>query len=97
MVPSVIDTLLHPQRTPPPPIDVDLARVMGAGTVAWAASMVVTGVLWWLDLAPGEWVYVCGAGVVLGLAGVLWSRRNGRLSADGTGAMVRPGDADEPA
>jgi len=96
-VPSVLSTLLHPQRTPPPPIDVDLARVMGTGTVVWAAALLVTGVLWWLDVVPGTWVCVCGAGVVLGLVGVLWARRNGHLSADGTGAMVRPGEQDRAA
>jgi len=91
-VPPIVDTLLHPQRTPPPPIDVDLAKVMGAGTVVWAAALVVTGVLSLLDVVPVSWVLVCAAGVLLGIVGVQWARRNGRLSPDGTGAMVRPDD-----
>lgn len=89
-MPSVISTLLHPQRTPPPPIDVDLARVMGVGTGVWAVVLVVTSVLWRLDVVPGTWVWVGAAGVVLGFVGVLWARRNGRLAPDGSGAMVRP-------
>jgi len=91
-VPPIVKTLLHPQRTPPPPIDVDLARVMGTGTVVWAGALVVTGLLSLLDVVPTAWVFVCAAGVLLGLVGVQWARRNGRLSADGTGAMIRPGD-----
>ncbi|MCC2334223.1 DUF2530 domain-containing protein [Cellulomonas wangsupingiae] len=93
-MPSVVHTLMHPHRTPPPPIDVDLARVMGSGTTLWGAALVVTGVLSWLGVAPATWVWVCGAGVALGVVGVLWARHNGRLSSDGTGAMIRPGDED---
>ena len=94
-MPRVIDTLMHPQRTSPPPIDVDLARVMGVGTGVWAVAMVVTGVLWRLGSVPGTWLAMCGAGVVLGLLGVLWARRSGHLAADGSGAMIRPGHEDE--
>ncbi len=89
---NLVDTLMHPRRTPPPPIDVDLARVMGVGTVVWLGALAVVGVLFALDLAPARWVGVCVAGAVLGVLGFLWARRNGHLSADGTGAMVR----DEP-
>lgn len=93
-MPTVLSTLLHPQRTPPPPIDVDLARVMAVGTAVWGAALLVTGALWLLGPAPGTWAAVCAAGVVLGLVGVLWARRNGHLAADGSGAMVRPGHED---
>lgn len=89
-VPSVISTLLHPQRTPPPPIDVDLAHVMAVGTGVWAVTLGVTTVLWLLGVTPGTWAWVAAAGVVLGLVGVLWARRNGRLAPDGSGAMIRP-------
>lgn len=90
-MPTVMSTLLHPQRTPPPPIDVDLARVMWAGTGVWAAALPVTAVLWLLGVISGIWACTCAAGVVLGLVGVLWSRKNGHLASDGSGAMVRPG------
>ncbi|ADG73661.1 hypothetical protein Cfla_0750 [Cellulomonas flavigena DSM 20109] len=89
-MPSVISTLLHPQRTPPPPIDVDLARVMWAGTTVWGAAVPVTGALWLLGVISGIWVATCGAGAVLGLIGVRWARTHGRLADDGSGAMVRP-------
>jgi Flp pilus assembly protein TadB len=89
-VPTLVDTLMHPRRTPPPPIDVDLARVMGVGTAVWGAAAAVVGVLWLLDVAPLRWFAVCVSGVLLGIVGVLWARRNGRLSPDGTGAMIAP-------
>ena len=91
-VPTLLRTLLHPQRTPPPPIDVDLARVMGVGTSVWGLALVVTGVLWSLGVVPGAWVWVAAAGIALGLIGVVWARRNGRLAPDGTGAMIRPAE-----
>ena len=78
---------MHPQRTPPPPIDVDLARVMTAGTVVWVVALVAVAVLRWADVVPVEWVWVCAAGVLVGVAGVLWARHNGRMALDGTGAM----------
>lgn len=93
-MPSVLSTLMHPQRTPPPPIDVDLAKVMGVGTAVWGVALLVTGVLWLVGTVPGTWPCMCAAGVGLGLVGVLWARKNGRLAADGSGAMVRPGDQD---
>lgn len=96
-MPPVIDTLLHPQRTPPPPIDVDLARVMGVGTGVWGVALVVMGVLWRLDMVPATWVWVAAAAIVLGLLGLLWARRNGRLSPDGTGAMLGPATGEQPA
>ncbi|GIG38804.1 DUF2530 domain-containing protein [Cellulomonas phragmiteti] len=93
-MPTVLSTLLHPQRTPPPPIDVDLARVMVVGTAVWAVALLVTGALWLRDVVPGTWPCMCAAGVVLGVIGYGWSRRNGHLAADGSGAMVRPGQDD---
>lgn len=87
---SVLDTLLHPRRTPPPPLDVDLGRVMATGTALWVVACAVLGALHLVDVVPLRWVAVCAAGAVLGVVGVLWARRNGRLSADGTGAMVPP-------
>lgn len=91
---AIISTLLHPRRTPPPPIDVDLAHVMSVGIAVWGATLVVTGTLWWVDVVPARWVGVAGAGVLLGVAGYVWARRNGRLASDGSGAMVRPHEDD---
>jgi hypothetical protein len=55
---------------------VNLARVLFIGIVAWAVALVVTLVM---VLSGGaEWpaVAVCGAGIVLGVAGVFWARRH---------------------
>ncbi|WP_456786676.1 DUF2530 domain-containing protein [Cellulomonas sp. P5_C5] len=76
-MPSVITRLLHPTRTPPPPVDVDLGRVMLVGTGVWAVAFVVAAVLaWGEDDASWMPAWVCATGVLLGLLGVLWARRN---------------------
>lgn len=51
----------------PPPLDVDLATVIGVGTALWLAAFVVA-----LILRPhGDdlWLWACLAGAVLGGAG----------------------------
>ncbi|NUU18948.1 DUF2530 domain-containing protein [Cellulomonas humilata] len=68
--------MLHPTRTTPPPVAIDLERVVLVGTGIWGLALLVTGVL----VATGEleWdiVWVCATGVVLGLLGAAWARRN---------------------
>ncbi|WP_082495025.1 DUF2530 domain-containing protein [Cellulomonas sp. Leaf334] len=75
-MPSLIARLLHPTRTPPPPVDVDLGRVMLVGTAVWGVAFVVAVVL--AGSGDASWMpaWVCATGVVLGLLGVLWARRN---------------------
>ena len=75
-MPSLIARLLHPTRTPPPPVDVDLGRVMLVGTGVWAVAFVVAVVLAGSDEASWMPAWVCATGVLLGLFGVLWARRN---------------------
>ena len=75
-MPSLIARLLHPTRTPPPPVDVDLGRVMLVGTGIWAVGFVVAAVLAWGEDASWMPAWVCATGVLLGLLGVLWARRN---------------------
>ncbi|QCB94548.1 DUF2530 domain-containing protein [Cellulomonas shaoxiangyii] len=75
---SLLDTLLHPRRTPPPPLDVDLARVMSVGTVVWALALVVTGAFWAFGAAEPTTVAVCAAGTLVGVVGVVWARRLAR-------------------
>jgi hypothetical protein len=68
--------------TPPEPIaplQVDLARVMWAGTAAWAVALVVTVVLAATGRASWMPAAVCGTGMVLGFAGVWWSHRHDRM------------------
>ena len=76
-MPSLIAKLLHPTRTPPPPVDVDLGRVMLIGTAVWGVALVVAVVLALGD-DEASWMpaWVCATGVLLGLFGVLWARRN---------------------
>ena len=76
-MPSLIARLLHPTRTPPPPVDVDLGRVMLIGAGIWAVAFAVAVALAWGD-DEASWMpaWVCATGVVLGLLGVAWARRN---------------------
>lgn len=77
-MPSLVDLLLHPeQRRPnPPPLKVDLRRVLLVGIVAWAVALAVALVLLATGAQDAESVAVCGAGLALGGLGLLWERRN---------------------
>ncbi|GEK21498.1 DUF2530 domain-containing protein [Cellulomonas xylanilytica] len=75
-MPSLIARLLHPTRTPPPPVDVDLGRVMLVGTGVWTVAFVVAAVLAWGEDASWMPAWVCATGIVLGLLGMVWARRN---------------------
>ncbi|WP_159793780.1 DUF2530 domain-containing protein [Puerhibacterium puerhi] len=79
-MPSLVDLLLHPeQRRPsPPPLRVDLRRVMLAGIAAWAVALVVALALLAAGVQDAEGVAVCAAGLALGGLGLLWERRNRR-------------------
>jgi hypothetical protein len=72
----LIARLLHPTRTPPPPVDIDLARVMLAGTGVWVVALLVSVVLAATDEASWMPTWVCATGVGLGFLGVLWARRH---------------------
>ncbi|WP_421732332.1 DUF2530 domain-containing protein [Cellulomonas sp.] len=75
-MPSPFATLLHPTRTTPPPVAIDLERVVFVGTGIWAVALLVTGVFVLVgDLEP-DIVWVCATGIVLGLLGAGWARRN---------------------
>ncbi|GGI05626.1 DUF2530 domain-containing protein [Isoptericola cucumis] len=79
-MPSIMSLLLHPERRRPgpPPLRVDLRRVLLAGIAAWAVVLVVTVVLLALGRATPEVVVTCAVGVLLGGLGLLWERRNRR-------------------
>ena len=76
-MPSLIARLLHPRRTPPPPVDVDLGRVMLVGAGLWTVAFVVAVLMAWGD-DDASWMpaWVCATGAVLGLLGLVWARRN---------------------
>ncbi|WP_019136101.1 DUF2530 domain-containing protein [Cellulomonas massiliensis] len=70
-------TLLRREYThaPPPPVAVDLARVMLVGCGAWLVALVVTVLLAATGTTGWEPAQVCVAGLVLGLVGVPLARR----------------------
>ena len=55
------------------PIQVDLARVAGVGTVLWGVALVVTVVLGAIGRISWTPAWVCAVGALLGVAGVWWS------------------------
>ena len=62
--------------TPPEPVEpirVDLARVVGVGTLTWGVALVVCLLLAVFGRISWTPVWVCGAGVILGFAGIWWS------------------------
>lgn len=62
----------------PPPLRVDLRRVLLAGMAAWLVALVVTGVLAAVGRATTEVVATCATGLLLGGGGLLWERRHRR-------------------
>jgi len=77
-VPSLLRLLLRPElrRPGPPPVRVDLRRVLLAGIAAWTIALLVSLTLLATGNGDVEVVATCGAGIVLGGAGLLWERRN---------------------
>jgi hypothetical protein len=71
-VPSLIAVVLHPERRKPAPepVPVNMRPVALTGIGAWVVAMIVAWVLWYLGDAPITVVWTCGAGVVLGVAGL---------------------------
>ena len=62
----------------PPPLEVDLGRIMLVGTMVWAVALVVSAVLVFLDVVGPRAPIICAAGLVAGSYGVWWSRRHER-------------------
>lgn len=79
-MPSLVRLLTHPEerRPGPPPLRVDLRRVVLGGIAAWAVALVVTFVLYLTGSTRGEVVVTCVAGILLGGAGLLWERKHRR-------------------
>ncbi|MCZ2262209.1 DUF2530 domain-containing protein [Isoptericola sp. QY 916] len=77
-MPSLVRLLTHPEerRPGPPPLRVDLRRVLLGGIGLWAVALVATVVVYALGNAPEEAVITCVAGILLGGAGLLWERRH---------------------
>ncbi|MGI9093855.1 MAG: DUF2530 domain-containing protein [Mycobacteriales bacterium] len=59
-------------RPSPPPLQVDITHVIGAGVLCWLAALVVVALV-----HPGRhglWVWTCVAGAVLGALGFVVMR-----------------------
>ena len=66
-----------PTRKAPPPLQVDTARVVLAGTAVWAVALVVLLVLG--DRVDRVWTWTCVAGIALALLGLGIMRWQGQL------------------
>ena len=65
-----------PTRPSPPPLQVDTARVVLAGTALWAIALVV--LLFLGDDVDRVWTWTCVAGVVLPFLGLALMRSQGQ-------------------
>ena len=66
-------------RPAPPPLQVDTARVVLAGTVLWALALVVLLLLG--DRVDRVWVWTCVAGIGLAVWGLALMRWQGQLGS----------------
>jgi drug/metabolite transporter (DMT)-like permease len=67
----------RPSRPAPPPLQVDTAKVVLAGTAVWAAALVVLLVLG--DRVDPAWTWTCVCGIVLAVLGLALMRWQGQL------------------
>ena len=66
-----------PTKQAPPPLRVDTARVVMAGTVVWALALVVLLLLG--DRVDRVWTWTCVAGIALAVLGLGIMRWQGQL------------------
>ncbi|SFK86842.1 DUF2530 domain-containing protein [Geodermatophilus ruber] len=66
-----------PTKQAPPPLQVDTARVVLAGSVLWALALVVLLLLG--DRVDRVWTWTCVAGVALAAVGLGIMRWQGQL------------------
>jgi uncharacterized membrane-anchored protein len=66
-----------PTKQVPPPLQVDTARVVIAGTVLWAIALVV--LLFLGDRVDRMWTWTCVAAIVLAILGLGVMRLQGQL------------------
>jgi hypothetical protein len=66
-----------PTKQAPPPLQVDTARVVIAGTVLWAIALVVLLLLG--DRVDRMWIWTCVAAIALAVLGLGVMRLQGQL------------------
>jgi hypothetical protein len=66
-----------PTKQAPPPLQVDTARVVLAGTALWVVALVVLLLLG--DRVDRMWIWTCVAAIGLGLLGLVVMRLQGQL------------------
>ncbi|GAB2467838.1 DUF2530 domain-containing protein [Xylanimonas ulmi] len=76
-MPSLVRILTHPEsrRPGPPPLNVDLRKVVLAGLAAWALALIVAVILVVADVQEWPAIAVCVSGLALGGLGLLWARK----------------------
>ena len=67
----------RPVKQAPPPLHVDTARVVLAGTVVWSVALVVLLLLG--DRVDRVWTWTCLAGIALAVVGLGVMRLQGQL------------------
>ncbi len=78
-MPSLADLLHGPRRTPPEPVQVDLARVLLVGSALWGVAFVVVVALTVAGtLTSGRAVAMCAVGAAAGALASASERRRAR-------------------
>ena len=81
-----------PTRPAPPPLQIDTARVVVVGIIAWSVALVVLLLLG--DRVDRVWTWTAVAAIVLAVGGLAIMRWQGQgrrgPAARGPGAEVRP-------
>ncbi len=67
----------HPTKHAPPPLRVDTARVVIAGTVLWGVALVV--LLFLGDRVDRLWTWTCVAAIALAILGLGVMRLQGQI------------------
>jgi hypothetical protein len=69
--------MTRPSRPAPPPLQVDTAKVVLAGTVLWVVALVVLLALG--DRVDAAWIWTCVCGIVLAGLGLALMRWQGQF------------------
>ncbi|MBO2447392.1 DUF2530 domain-containing protein, partial [Actinomadura barringtoniae] len=88
----------RPRRADPPPLETNDVRIALGGTAAWAVALVVL-----LIVGPPKadrwWIWVCVAGIVIGLFATWYIPRlqSGRARQEAERAERRAAESETPA